>query len=673
MLLTRFIEAFRKAIRLEMDAMRERLGPFEAPLAGGQLVRADDAAPAYTYRFTVLEPNEKLIAGTECTLRYGAAEMLVTVDRVDGALVQLRADSRIALDSDSIVLVIYPWFLYEKLISSLERLENEPDEYCIQSALRTFGKAPVHQVFCSRPCDDPDLNESQRRAVALCAESDLAFVWGPPGTGKTTTLARIVATLADTGRRILVTSTTNAAVDQALAKLHDDPRGKGLFESDRVVRMGSTDAPTFGAGLHEVLQRRHDEYGGRLQRLHASVVPRNRQTEQCAHALAQLGQSAEPQQIDLFGDRPTRALDHRALSGVFPQHRLAALLARPSDRLQHTIARRHDRLERAQTLTKEAIEELERALRGKEHAVVRQARVVLATMSMVNIHTLLADQRYDVVIAEEAGMAILPLLFYCAALATRGTVLVGDPRQLPPIVQSRDEYVRQAMGRSIFEVTVPSYTEQHLVMLDTQYRMHPSIGDLVSTLFYDGRLRNHASTAARSAIVDGEPFAGSSLVLCDTQGTGECSTAESSYSRRNELSARHAAGLAQAAVSDGARTVAVITPYVAQSRRIRDELRRLHIGTDLVRVHTVHRFQGNECDVVILDTVDCAPLPPGILLTGAPGRSASENLINVSISRARGKLIVLADVAYFRRHVPGSTLCRLFDAMMRQGTVVAVV
>ena len=56
---------------------------------------------------------------------------------------------------------------------------------------------------------------------------------------------------------------------------------------------------------------------------------------------------------------------------------------------------------------------------------------------------------FDVIIVEEAAMAVLPTLFYCAALAKA------------PIVQSKTEYVYQAMGRNIFEIAVPNDLKHH--------------------------------------------------------------------------------------------------------------------------------------------------------------------------------------------------------------------
>lgn len=54
--------------------------------------------------------------------------------------------------------------------------------------------------------------------------------------------------------------------------------------------------------------------------------------------------------------------------------------------------------------------------------------------------------------------------------------------------------------------------------------------------------------------------------------------------------------------------------------------------------------------MVIFDTVNAAPLAPRVLLAGKGAASSATNLINVSISRARGKLVVIANVAYFKQH-----------------------
>src|SRR5690606_7351783 len=126
----------------------------------------------------------------------------------------------------------------------------------------------------------------------------------------------------------------------------------------------------------------------------------------------------------------------------------------------------------------------------------------------------MADQRFDVLIAEEAGMATLPSLFYAACLCLRRAIVVGDPRQLPPIVQSNDEQVRRAIGRNVFEVTIADPTRSEIVaMLEVQYRMHPAIGALVGRLFYGDRLVHAADPVATQAIVARPPYPGSPVIV----------------------------------------------------------------------------------------------------------------------------------------------------------------
>jgi hypothetical protein len=72
---------------------------------------------------------------------------------------------------------------------------------------------------------------------------------------------------------------------------------------------------------------------------------------------------------------------------------------------------------------------------------------------------------------------------------------------------------------------------------------------------------------------------------------------------------------------------------------------------------TVHRFQGSERDVMIFDTVDSEPIErPGILLTGGE----SERLINVAITRTRGKFIHVSNSSFIRRHVFRGKILRQF-------------
>jgi hypothetical protein len=132
--------------------------------------------------------------------------------------------------------------------------------------------------------------------------------------------------------------------------------------------------------------------------------------------------------------------------------------------------------------------------------------------------------------------------------------------------------------------------------------------------------------------------------------------------RINVITADLSVDLARRAVRAGAESVAIITPYVDQARAIRARLKERagdQVDGRRIECSTIHRFQGQERDVVILDTVDAEPMKPGVLLSERGAHSTAQNLINVAISRARGKLIVVADVRYFERRAAGSVVTRM--------------
>jgi superfamily I DNA and/or RNA helicase len=525
-----------------------------------------------------------------------------------------------------------------------------------------FGK--IDATFEPRSLIRPhgSLNTSQRAAVQLCADSDLAFVWGPPGTGKTTTLAHIVSELLAQGLRILVLSTTNAALDQALEQIASDPEMGEAIDAGTVVRIGRSDGPTFGAALRDVVIRLNAVHQKALDRMLSRRPTVALAVRRCEEALSTLSNADVPFQVDLFGEvRPRRP--PAQLEDIFSAGRATELRDRAPAELSGLIRRRSARVVRALTLYDKAIAEKKKVLLNKERDVVDGASLVLSTLTNSYFSPVMTEQRFDALIVEEASMAVLPALFYAACLGRGKTVVVGDPCQLPSIVESNEDYVRKVMGRNIFEVAVAEPLSSPLVaMLDVQYRMHPLIGELVSDLFYAGRLKHGGDPAMRERIAAREPYDGSPLVVLDTVGGTTCEAGSGGQSRINAITATLCVDLARRAVRAGAESVAIITPYVDQARTIRARLKeRAGDRRDAGRIEcsTVHRFQGQERDVVILDTVDAEPMTPGVLLSERGAHSTAQNLVNVAISRARGKLIVVADVHYFERRAVGSVVTRM--------------
>jgi hypothetical protein len=634
-LLTRFIAAFQHGLAGELAALRASSAASEIPLLRGEELGGG------RYSFELAASERRLTPGTAGVIKTARGESRVTIDGV----IHGERSHRVILGANHVLevgegcaLVLAPWFLYERLAEALGRIQSAP------LALTLFGKQAPRRVATELTGDHSRLNPSQRAAVQLCAESELAFIWGPPGTGKTATLVQVVGELLARDERILIASTTNAAIDQLLAQLAAEP----WFAPGTFVRLGRSDAETFGAELGEVVDARSSVRRERLERLRRRVA----EVEQAAREARALAADLSPAltaQRSLFA-APAAKLRASALARVFAAaDAIAALEAQDQLRL---LAQRLARLERVRELARVRIAALLAAGGDLEAGLVSGARVVLCTLTSSYLSPHLASQRFDTLIAEEASMATLPPLFHAASLCDRRAIMVGDPRQLPPIVHSDDDSVRRALGRSVFDVTVADPLSSPIVaMLEVQYRMHPHIGALVGALFYGGRLVHQASNVA--AITARAPFAGQALIVDDTPST--CERSARGSSRVNATSATRTAELALEAVRGGSTSIAVITPYAAQATEIRRRLAARGIA-EAVECSTIHRFQGRECDVVIVDLVDASPLRPSALLADAP------NLLNVCLSRARGKLVIVADVAYFERLAPAGLVASMLRA-----------
>ncbi|HEX4450777.1 MAG TPA: AAA domain-containing protein [Kofleriaceae bacterium] len=633
-LLVRFVSAFKRGIEGELVAMRESAETFELALVRGEELGG------LRYSFEVAT-SDRLVAGSVAVLKSPSGEQRVVVERVADDRIVLLADQAIDVAAPC-ALVIAPWFLYDRLIAALDAISAAP------LALMLFGKQPPARVASALRLDHGELDPSQRAAVQLCADSELAFVWGPPGTGKTATLVHVIDELLAKGERILVASTTNAAIDQLLAKLAARPGfAPGVF-----VRLGRSDADTFGAELADIVDARQSAQRDRLAKLRSRIGEVEQQLRYAGALAGELAPALTMQQ-SLFAEPPPK-LRAGALSRVFAA--ADAIAAQGAREQLRAVEARIARLDRVRELAKLRVRELGAEARGVEARVVAAARVVMCTLTASYVSPLLAPERFDALIAEEAGMATLPPLFYAASRCDRRAIMVGDPRQLPPIVQSNDDAVRRAIGRNIFDVTVPDPAASSIVaMLEVQYRMHPAIGALVGSLFYADRLVHRAASDV-AEIAARAPFAGRAVVVDDVAST--CERSAKGSSRVNAISAARIADRALEAVRGGSRSIGVITPYAAQASEIRRLLAARGIA-DAVECSTIHRFQGRECDVVLIDLVDAQPMRPSALVADAP------NLLNVSISRARGKLVIVADVAYWNAAAPHGLVAAMLHRAMR--------
>jgi len=486
---------------------------------------------------------------------------------------------------------------------------------------RTGQPAPA---WCAGALDG--LNPEQARAVRRGFGSDISYVWGPPGCGKTTTLAALVRTLVQAGRTVLAVAPTNRAVDGLMLAVAERLSAARGLEPGELLRVG----PIVSPDLERRFSAKVDP--GRVAEADVDAALRG-------FALSDDHLEAVEDVLDrLAGARSD--LDGPAAGGRVDVE-LRSILLEDRHLLRH----------RAQ---------LRRLLVVRKRCdLLAEARVVATTLHRAFLPGQF-DRRFDTVIVDEASAASFPLVLAAAARAHR-IVIAGDFRQLPPVVVSERDEVKAWMGSSAFEVGgVPDRLAAgerpaHLHVLRQQYRMGPDIAGLVGRVFYEDRLQTPASVAAR-APSPALPFHGKPLVHVDSSCVGP-SLRSDRTNRWHLFAIRQLLGQVRSFVRrEGipAPKVAVLCPYRAELSYLRDALGHefdAHFGT-------VHTTQGREYDVVILDLPETGAIRPTGFIRATELNDVGARLLNVAISRARQQVIVVADGTYFRTKTPARGIFR---------------
>jgi superfamily I DNA and/or RNA helicase len=287
----------------------------------------------------------------------------------------------------------------------------------------------------------------------------------------------------------------------------------------------------------------------------------------------------------------------------------------------------------AERRARELLAEARRLEARAERDVLDRAQVVVATLTGVDA-PVLSGRRFALAAVDEATQAVEPAAIL-ALLRSDRAVLAGDHLQLPPTVISAA--AAGGLGISLFERLAEAHGDAAMVTLLEQRRMNEAIMRFPSRAMYRGRLRAHPSVAGWK--IDEEPF-----LFVDTAGTGfEEGTPEGSDSRHNEgeaaLVAREVERVLALGVTSG--DVAVISPYDAQVQRLRQVLAaRVEEGLE---VDSVDGFQGREKEAVVVSLVRSNDL-------GEVGFLSDVRRMNVAITRARKKLVVVGDSATVARH-----------------------
>jgi hypothetical protein len=534
----------------------------------------------------------------------------------------------------------------------------------------------------------PDV--SQQQAIDQALGSEVTYIIGPPGTGKTSTLAAIAYAHLCAGRTILVAANTNIAVDNAIMRVVDickdgkNERALRNLKSGQIIRYGPPQLveqlKTVYSDVHmpSIVDRRSHMLNQRREALYKRINELTRQIDALIRELqeAQIGYQGISVQAEERMQQPNFLQEREREPLKHPTRHFLSLLfqksKRSSSELEHDLSFVMAEREKEQR----QLDEVEEQIVGIEGNVVGEACMIATTLAKIYMNSTLYERRFDVVVLDEVSMALPPAVLIAASHANRSVILIGDPQQLEPIVSAKTDNARKYLQKDIFTLggisinTVGhSRNDKHnSVLLTEQARMHPCIASIVSRHVYEGTLKNsvRVQEEAKSQLYAGvQPLPGNPLILCDTGDGSPVATKPNGKSCINDYHAHCCIALArqilatlpERQVQKGEFRIGLVTPYARQAVKLQRLVKDAGL-TNVIRAGTVHRFQGLEAEVVIFDTVESSPVKPKDFTAGSWGSSAMR-LINVAVTRAKYKLIIVANYQYLCEHLPQHATLRL--------------
>ena len=446
------------------------------------------------------------------------------------------------------------------------------------------------ETFVFPPMHFPYLNATQEEAVNMVLRAkDVAIVHGPPGTGKTTTLVEAIRETLMRENQVLVCAQSNMAVDWISEKLVD--RGINVLRIGNPTRVNDK-------MLSFTYERRfeaHPDYS-QLWAIRKAIrdLRKNRKR----------GDEKFHQKLESLKSRATE-LEIRINSDLFGE-----------------------------------------------------ARVIASTL-VGSANRLLDGQKFGTLFIDEAAQALEAACWIPMRRISR-VVLAGDHCQLPPTVKSIAA-LKAGLGKTLMERIVEMHPEA-VTLLKIQYRMNDDIMRFSSNYFYEGKVESAPEVKYRSIL---DLDTAMEWISPENPDNPECPDnpdypdyreqfVGESFGRINKTEAEltldtlqhYFERIGKQRLLDERIDVGIISPYRAQVQYLRRLLMKREYFKPfrrLISVNTVDGFQGQERDVIVISLVRSND-------EGQIGFLRDLRRMNVAITRARMKLIILGDKQTMTRH-----------------------
>lgn len=601
------------------------------------------------------------------------------------------------------------WFsdlIPRKIIERLSKIKDNPSSFNLALTDLLFYPNKSNIVRNSPiQCEmDKSRNPEQEKAILGSLNNKISYIWGPPGTGKTTTVGFIIYNLIKNGKRVLFATNTNRAVDVTVRQVISAYKTFQKEFIDDLTRYGKPyilndtdlDSVFFDNQIEKIKSELTEKIKDKVELLQdynylKTLLNKNKiLLEQLNRLKAQIKENENSLSTNL---NEVRNLDIKIknynnvgllerLARSFLGNTLGELNVEFNEKKTSAKTLKSDleetRIEYAGLVNNSSINNddlikfdllkievhkfggeeklknfIEESLNIDDASILKTKKFIGATLAKTVTNDVFFDLNCDTLIIDEASMVNLPYLAILSSLVKDSIVIVGDPQQLPPITQVKSSNAKNWLEKDIFMYASQSIDVEGLFkwqntnpefvfFLNTQYRMTGKLSHFISELFYNNLLKNGNHTNI------GE-LSGTCFIDTTTLNPQiNLLPGKKSYAPYNIVHTQSIINILKYLALNNLfhpDEIGIVVPFKASAIWIKKELRKE--GLNLVEVGTVHTFQGREKEFIIFDTV-----MSNVNFTVRPFDEALTNgdvmrLLNVALSRPKQLLFVVANYKHF--------------------------
>ncbi|MBE9253870.1 protein kinase [Synechocystis salina LEGE 00031] len=582
-----------------------------------------------------------------------------------------------------------------KALREIRYGDSENAEICKVIVAPTNIK-PIEPVLIHRYFNQ-QLDESQQKAVAKAlATEDIFLIQGPPGTGKTSVITEIILQILERypNDKILISSQSNVAVDNVLTKISriDDQEIKCIrigreekieeearrFEVEKAIIKWQAKIRSRSLDYWQEYKDKNDQVLSGIKKISRLEKIKNNNQE-LEFLVAKLNKviarfnssfiidkentaSIEFSDIILESIYEKLELEQKILNSIekytsqfgieYPEQKeLQDWIEEEYEVLKEILGDNQENYEKfikLDNLNKEWNDKLIRKQQDLISLFIDEINVVGATCLGV---ARFKDRNFDWVIIDEAGRSTAPETFVPMSKGKK-IILVGDHRQLPPIIEqelqeralNEQELQKKILETSLFEYLYEQLPQNNKITLNNQYRMHPDIGNLVSTIFYENTVASELADIKEKQ--HNLTVFEKSVYWISTSDVSEDQSQErqNGKSRSNPYEAKVIREILSKIQEDCEsknlrKEVGVISAYRSQISVLESSVapndKQFWKNLDII-IHTVDAFQGGECDIIIYDLVRSNK-------KNQLGFTSDDRRLNVALSRAKQLLIIVGN------------------------------